>query len=83
MDAVALETHYTVDPTRKGTLWAPDPADAHDWTAITAPCLLAVPLVLFRAIREEQKPLMSHKVRGLVLTIINDVDNFDKASNDW
>ncbi len=26
---------------------------------------------------------MPHKVRGLVLTIINNVDDFDKASNDW
>ncbi len=40
-------------------------------------------LVLFRAIREERKPLMPHEIRGLVLTIINDADDFDKASNDW
>ncbi len=53
LDAVALEAHYTVDPTRRGKLWAPDPADAHDWTPITAPRLLVAPLVLFRAFREE------------------------------
>ena len=82
-DAVALEAHYTADPTRRGKLWAPDQADVHKWTAITAPCLLAVPLVLFWAIREEQKPLMPHKIQGLVLTIINDADDFDKASNEW
>ena len=26
---------------------------------------------------------MPHKVRGLVLTIINNAEDFDKASNDW
>ena len=62
---------------------APDQADAHEWTAITTPRLLAVPLVLFWAIWEEQKLLMPHKIRGLVLTIINDVGYFDKASNNW
>ena len=83
LDAVALEAHYTADPTRRGKLWAPDQADAHEPTAITAPRLLAVPLVLFRAIREERKPLMPHKIRGLVLTIISDTDDFDKASDNW
>ena len=79
---MALETHYTADPTRRGKLWAPDQADAHEWTAITAPRLLVALLVLFWAIREEQKPLMPHEVQGLVLTIINDADDFDKAGND-
>jgi hypothetical protein len=26
---------------------------------------------------------MPHEIRGLVLTIINKADEFDKASNDW
>ena len=26
---------------------------------------------------------MPHEIRGLVLTIINDADDFDKASDDW
>ena len=82
LDAVALEAQYTADPTRRGKLWAPDQADAHEWTAITAPRLLVALLVLFWAIREEQKPLMPHEVQGLVLTIINDADDFDKAGND-
>ena len=43
LDAVALEAHYTADPTRRGKLWAPDQADAHEWTAITAPHLLVAP----------------------------------------
>jgi hypothetical protein len=80
---MALETHYTADPTRRGKLWAPDQADANEWTAITAPHLLAAPLVLFRAIREEQKLLMPHEVPGLVLTIINNADDFNKTSDDW
>jgi hypothetical protein len=49
-DVVALEAHYTADPTRRGKLWAPDQADSHEWTAIMAPRLLAAPLVLFWAI---------------------------------
>jgi hypothetical protein len=48
-----------------------------------APRLLAAPLVLFRAIRKERRPLMPHEVRGLVLTIINDADDSNKASDDW
>jgi hypothetical protein len=82
-DAVALEAHYTADPTRRGKLWAPDQADSHEWTAIMALRLLVAPLVLFRAIQEERRPLIPHEVRGLVLTIINDADNLNKASNDW
>ena len=82
-DAVALEAHYTADPTRREKLWAPDQADSHEWTAIMAPRLLAAPLVLFWAIQEERRPLIPHEVRGLVLTIINDADNLNKASNDW
>ena len=64
---------------------APDQADAHEWTAITTPRLLAVPLVLFWAIWEEQKLLMPHKIKGLVLTIINEADEFDKAgaTDNW
>ena len=56
-------------PHQEGKIWAPDQADAHEWTAITAPCLLAVQLVLCWAIREEQKPLMPHKIWGLVLAV--------------
>ena len=82
-DAVALEAHYTADPTRRGKLWAPDPADSDEWTAVMVPRLLAAPLVLFRAIREERRPLMPHEIRGLVLTIINDADDLNKASDDW
>ena len=58
-------------------------ADGGKWSAIMAPRLLAVPLVLFRAIREERKPLMPHEVRGLVQTIIADADDSNKASDDW
>ena len=45
------------------------------------PHLLAVLLVLFQAIREEQKPLMPHEIRGLVLTIVNEAANSDKSGN--
>jgi hypothetical protein len=82
-DAAVLEAHYAADPTRRGKLWAPDQADSDEWTAIMAPRLLAAPLVLFRAIREEQRPLMPHEIRGLVLTIIKDADDSNKACDDW
>jgi hypothetical protein len=80
LDAVALEAHYTADPTRRGKLWALDQADSHEWTAIMVPRLLAAPLVLFWAIQEERRPLIPHEVRGLVLTIINDADDLNKAT---
>ncbi len=70
-------------PHQEGELWAPDQADLEEWTAIMAPRLLAAPLVLFRAIREERRPLMPHEVRGLVLTIIKDADDSNKACDDW
>jgi len=82
-DAAALEAHYSADPTLRGKLWAPEQAEGDEWSPIMAPRLLAVPLVLFRAIREEQKPLMPHEVRGLVLTIIADADVSNKARDDW
>jgi hypothetical protein len=83
LDAEALEAHYAEDPTRRGKLWAPNQADAGEWTAIMAPRLLVAPLVLFWAIRKERRPLMPHEVRGLVLDIIIDADNPNKAGDDW
>ncbi len=44
---------------------------------------MAVPLVLFWAIQDKQKPLKPKEIRGLVLTINSEVANFDKASNNW
>ena len=38
---------------------------------------------VFWAFREELKLLMPHEVWGLVLNIINNADEFDKASNNW
>jgi hypothetical protein len=69
-DGMALEAYYTADPTRRGRLWVPGQADAHEWTPVKAPLLLAIPLVLFKAIWEEGKPLMPHKIRGLVMSWI-------------
>jgi hypothetical protein len=50
---------------------------------VKAPLLLAIPLVLFRAIWEEGKPLMPHKIHGLTTTIINSSANVAKARTDW
>ena len=58
-DAMVLEAYYTADPTQRRRLCVPDQASAHEWTAVKAPLLLAIPLVLFRAIWEEGKPLMA------------------------
>jgi hypothetical protein len=82
-DAVALATHYDRDPTHRGKLWTPDQADSVGWTPMKAPLLLAIPLALFRAIREEGKPLMPHKIHGLTTTIINSSADVAKAHRDW
>jgi hypothetical protein len=82
-DAMALEAYYTADPTRRGRLWVPDQASAHEWTAVKAPLLLAIPLVLFKAIQEEGKPLMPHKIRGLVMALICEAANVAQASAAW
>ncbi len=53
-NAMALEAYYTADPTRRGRLWVPDQADAHEWTAMKAPLLIAIPLVLFRPFERKE-----------------------------
>ncbi len=82
-DAVALATHYDKDPTCRGKLWTPEQADSAGWTAVKAPLLLTIPLVLFQAIREEGKPLMPHEIHGLAMTIINSSADIAKARTDW
>ncbi len=81
-DAMVLEAYYTVDPTQRGRLWVPDQVDTHEWMAVNAPLLLTVLLVLFKAIWEEGKPLMPHKVRGLVIALIGEAANVVQASAD-
>jgi hypothetical protein len=83
LDAMALEAYYTADPTRRGRQWVPDQANAHEWMAVKAILLLTIPLVLFRAIWEEGKPLMPHKIRGLVMAFIHEAVDMAKASMDW
>jgi hypothetical protein len=82
-DAVALATYYDEDPTCRGKLWTPDQANSGEWMPVKAPLLLAIPLVLFRAIREEGKPLMPHKIHGLTTTIIDSSADVAKACTDW
>ncbi len=48
-----------------------------------APFLLAVPLVLFQAMRAEGKPLMPHEIHGLTTAIINASSNPEKVRTDW
>jgi hypothetical protein len=52
-DGMALKVYYTVDHTHRGRLWIPDQADAHEWMPVKVPLLLAIPLLLFKVIREE------------------------------
>ena len=82
-DGMALEAYYTVDPTRRVKLWVPDQANAHEWTPVKGPLLLTIPLMLFKAIQEEGKPLMPHKIRGLVMGLIREATNIAQASATW
>jgi hypothetical protein len=82
-DGMALEAYYTADPTRQGRLWVPDQAGAHEWTPMKAPLLLAIPLVLFKAIWDERKPLMPHEIRGLVMGLIGEATDVAQASATW
>jgi hypothetical protein len=83
LDAIALEAYYIADPTRRGRLWIPDQTDAHKWRAVKEPLLLAIPLVLFRAIWEEGKPLMPHEIGGLVMTFKHEAVDVAKARAYW
>ncbi len=82
-NAAELAAYYTKDPNRRGKLWVLDQDGAEGWTAAKAPLLLAIPLVLFRAIQKEGKPLMPHEVRELAMMIINKAADVDKARGDW
>ncbi len=82
-NAEELAAHYTEDHTPRGKLWVPDHAGTEGWTAAKAPLLLAIPLVLFIAIRKEGKQLMPHEVRKLVMTIVNKSANVVIATGDW
>ncbi len=77
---MALEAYYTTDPTHLGRLWVPDQAAAHKWTLVKVPLLLAIELVLFKAIWEQGKPLMPHKIRGLVMGLIGETTDVAQAS---
>jgi hypothetical protein len=82
-DAMALNAYYTADPTRRGRLWVPNQAGTHKWTAVKAPLLLAIPLVLFKAIQEEGKLLMPHKIRDLIMALICEAANVAQAIAAW
>jgi hypothetical protein len=82
-DGMVLEAYYTADPTRQGRLWVPDQANAHEWMPVKALLLLIIPLVLFKAIREEGKPMMPHEIRGLVMGLIGEMTDVAQASATW
>ncbi len=74
-NAVALAAYYEEDPSRRGK--------SGEWTPVKAPLLLAVPLVLFQAMRTKGKPLMPHEIHGLTNAIINASADPEKARTDW
>jgi hypothetical protein len=82
-DGAALQLYYAEDPTRRGKLWVPDQSNQAGWTTTKAPLLLAVPLVLFKAIRDEGKPLMPHKFWELAIKIINKAADRALATTNW
>ncbi len=82
-DGVALQLYYAEDPTRRGKLWVPDQNYQAGWTAMKAPLLLAVLLVLFKAIQDKGKPLMPHKIWGLAIKIINKAADRALATTNW
>ncbi len=61
----------------------PDQNDQAGWTATKALLLLAVPLVLFKAIQDERKPLMPHKIWGLAIKIINKAADRALVTTNW
>lgn len=58
-----MKEYYEEDTTWQGKLWQPLPVGGEDeGSDLTAPLLLALPNILFQAMRNEGKPLMPHKV---------------------
>jgi hypothetical protein len=82
-DGMVLKAYYTADPTCRGRLWVSDQADSHEWMPVKAPLLLAIPFMLFKAIWEEGKLLMPHKIRGLVMGLIGEATDVAQASVTW
>jgi hypothetical protein len=82
-NTVALAAYYEEDPSCRGKLWMPDQATSGEWTPVKASLLLAVPLVLFQAMRTKGKPLMPHEFHGLTTAIISASTNPEKARTDW
>ena len=61
-DADTMAAYYDQDNTRRGNLWAPTiGGNEGGEDTIKAPVLLAIPLLLFQALRAENKPLMPHE----------------------
>jgi hypothetical protein len=82
--AAAMAAHYVEDNTRRGNLWAPTIVgnDGGEGT-IKAPVLLAIPLVLFQALRAKKKPLMPHKAYKITMGIVDAAPDVIKAQADW
>jgi hypothetical protein len=67
-EGLDLLYHYSIDASRRGSLWTPDIKCNRVET--TVPHLLHIPLVLFEAIREKGGPLMPHEILAIMLKLI-------------
>jgi hypothetical protein len=82
-NAGAMHAYYEEDSTRRGNLWAPARADEGVKAVIKAPILLAIPLVLFQAIRNKKKALMPHDIHSLTMGIVTTASEIERARNNW
>ena len=85
-NALHMTEYYEQDTTRRGKLWQPLPVESEDeGSDLTAPLLLALPNILFQAMRKEGKPLMPHEI-GIIAAkqFCNEDNNTEwKLILDW
>ncbi len=82
-DAVAMDTFYAENSTHQGKLWTPPMGRGGEEAAVKAPTLLAIPLVLFQAIRDAKRALMPHNIHASTVDNVNTAPNSDKARTEW
>ena len=78
-DAAAMAAYYAEDNTRRGNLWAPTIVGNEGGEGV----ILAIPVVLFQALRAEKKPLMPCEAYKITMGIVNAAQDVDNAQADW
>jgi hypothetical protein len=79
-NATSLVEHYA-NTTQRGKLWTPDLTE--DEEELHVPFLLAIPVVLFRAIWAKGQPLMPHDTQAIVETLKSDPDDTNATGKEW